>query len=583
MLKRLFYSWVFIGTSLNGVKYTVMKIRRATLLLLLIMALGAGIRFWGLASAELTFDEGLDAFRSIGYLDYLDSADQSTPIQWFEKSDLPLWTKFSFHDDPPLFFLIQYFFLSLLGDTLFAARLPSAVAGVASIFLFYLIGRILFRKLSVSGTAPPKSIFGISMADVAGLLAAFLASISFVLVWVSRLSMLESVSFFFILLNFYYFIRFSENRRYAWHFGLTLGLAFLTKYTTFFLVPTYGAFLLITRSPLLRTRRLYGAILISLILFSPVVIYNLYLYRTFGHFDLQFSYLFHQKTLEWQGTSGKTQEPFSNILENLSTIYSLPFLIAAFLGLIAAVGFKKFFSSNREATQLTSLVVLSFIFITILLFVIGSAIRFSVLYVMPAIFFIIFIAMIFLSVPKYRWLACLFIAIFLANEAFFSVSRTFLYPPRYGVVELDRYFDAALGKNPVLTGLITHPNPHLNQIIQTYTAGRQATLLPTGIIYDDNLALVPRLWLFSRRQFYHGIPIMPASVFEAMLGRQSQSPFRGYTLYFVKTGPGAPLDSTSKKSGAEVEDFFKKSGQAPQAVFKDGDDFAAFTVYRFSL
>ena len=109
------------------------------MILVAIAALGAVLRLWNLDTAELTFDEGLDAFRSVGYLDYLESPAQPTPVQWFADRELPWWTALSFHDHPPLVFLVQHATTAIFGDTLFAARIPSALAGIAAIILFFFI------------------------------------------------------------------------------------------------------------------------------------------------------------------------------------------------------------------------------------------------------------------------------------------------------------------------------------------------------------------------------------------------------------------------------------------------------------
>src|SRR3989338_6885137 len=88
-------------------------------LLALILLLGFGFRIWGLGFAEIFHDEGLYAFRSIGYIDYIQNNDQTTPIQWFKDlPQIPWWTKLSFHDHPPLFFLVQHLFFRVFGNSL---------------------------------------------------------------------------------------------------------------------------------------------------------------------------------------------------------------------------------------------------------------------------------------------------------------------------------------------------------------------------------------------------------------------------------------------------------------------------------
>jgi len=550
--------------------------------LLIIILLGAILRLWGLSSAELVFDEGAYAFRSIGYLDYLESHEQPTPVQWLRDGRLPAWLKLSFHDHPPLFFLIQHWFFALLGDSLTIARLPSALAGSIAIFLFFLIGRELFKKFNLG----EKEIFkGVSASDFGGLLTAGLTALSFSPLMISRLSMLESVAFLFILLNIYLFLRLLINPKYWMAFGLTLGLAFLSKYVSFFLVLTYLTFLIFIKSPLLRSRYLYLAVLLAVLIFSPVIIYNILLYQNFGHFDLQFATLFSQEVPYWQGSSGKTQEPFSNILENLLILYSIPFLILVVGGIILTIFGKKILPGNWLETRPSLLFMfLNLIFITVLLMVIGSAIRFSSLYIIPAAFFVALIFIMALNrLPKIKTAILIIFLIFLAQETVFALQPLFLNAPNYGVRELDEYFDSVFGKarGP---GLPAHPNPHLNRIIQKYAAKREATLPPTGIIYDDNLETAPILWLFSRRQYYQGVPITTASNFEATLGDQGATFFKDLKLYFVKAGPGAPPRRGTREPAPErLEMFLRESELEPEIIIKDFAGEIAFKIYQFSL
>lgn len=554
----------------------------------LILLAGLIIRLWGLGSAELMFDEGLYAFRSIGYLDYLESSTQTTPIQWLapslsseltptvpsglaDKPSLPFWLKLSFHDHPPLFFLTQHLFFKFFGDSLFVARLPSALAGTASIFLIFLIVSLIFKKIPIE----QKNYPGKFPADkIAGLIAALIFSLTFSAVSISRLSMLESLMIFFILLNIYFFLRLLENKKYWFWFGLTLGLSFLTKYTAVFLVPAYFVFLLINRHHLLRDRRFYFSFLIAALIFSPVIIYNIFSYKTFGHFDLQLGYLLGQK-LPWDTSlGGKTQDPFSNIFTNLSAIYSMPFLLLALIGLIISL-------TRPEIRQASQLMILIAIFITALLIGTGSAIRFVSLYIIPLTFFAAI--SIVVLIDKHKKIGLIFLSLFMAYELFFTVNLVFLNPPDYGVVKLDDYFDQVLD-NKRGPDLPSHPNPHLNRVIQTYGARQPATSTSVGIIYDDNIATGPMLWLFSRRQYYHARPIMPASVFEEKIKTKNIADFKSFELYFVKGESASPLNPIRKIGSAEyIENFLWRQGLSPTTIIKTSAKAPAFKVYRFSL
>ena len=248
------------------------KILGSILVVAIILA-AAIFRFYGLGTAEIFHDEGFYAFRSIGYIDYLQNADQTTPMQWFSKTALPWWTNFSFHDHPPVFFLIQHLSTAILGDTLFSVRLPSVLAGLLAVWFIYLITRKIFEN-----------------NEWAGLLAALLLAVNHIHIWISRSSLMESTLIALILLNIYIFLclccppegglsmREKDRKKYWFLFGLTLGLAFLTKYTAAFLLPAYFIFLLVCRRNILKEKWLYFSPGLVARLFSPVVInkYNIY-------------------------------------------------------------------------------------------------------------------------------------------------------------------------------------------------------------------------------------------------------------------------------------------------------------------
>ena len=533
----------------------------------LILAAAFLLRFIGLGSDELIFDEGLYAFRSIGYLDYLESPYQTTPIQWFAPGDykrtipsesegLPTWTHLSFHDHPPLFFLVQHMFFKIFKDSLFVSRLPSALFGLASVYLIYLIASKLINER-------------------AGLISAFIFAVSFVHTSVSRLAMMESVLFLFVLLNIYYFLKLLEDRKHWAGFGITLGLAFLTKYVAVFLIPTYFIFLIISRRDILRDRRLYYGFFITAVVFSPVIIYNIQSYKTFGHFDLQLAYLLGQKT-PWPVNEfgGKTQDPLSHIWENLTAVFSLPFLITSTAGLGLAM-FKK------DLRKKLLLMFLVFLFIALLLTQTGSAVRFTALYIIPFTFFVGAL-FIYLYGKKPKMALAIFILL-AAHELFFTAERVFINKPNYGVAQLDNYLDSVLGTGRS-EAVPAHPNPHLNKVIQKYAAERPATMEPTGLIYDDNLSIGPMLWLFSRRQYYHGLPVMAASQFQESL-KNNPAMFNGLNLYFVKAHAASPLKPTlSTEHAADLENLLIKNGNNPEVVIKTAvSDTAAFKVYRFSI
>lgn len=557
--------------------------KRVYTALFLIMFFGLSFRLWGLGSAELVFDEGLDAFRSIGYLDYLESPVQTTPVQWLAETNFPWWANLSFHDHPFLFFFIQHVFFLVGGDSLFVARLPSALAGAASIFLFYLIAENIFFRLGFIKKRESGFFRGASENQLSGLLAAGLASVNLTLVLSSRLSMQEGLLFFLILLNSYFFLRFLENKKYWLGFGLTLGLTFMVKYTSFYLLPAYLVFLLIARREFLRNPRLYLSLLISAVVFLPVAIYNLFLYQNFGHFDLQFLYLFKQQTPHWRPDfwGGKAQEPFASIWPNLRVIFSLPFLLFSAIGLVLSVFWSKIKKSDyAKDARIAWFWPVSFLFMTIMFLVAGSAVRFVSFYALPGVFFAVLVFMHFGSRFSGRAILTIFLLL-LGYELYFSTNTIFTNAPDYGVVKLDKYFDQVLGSGRS-EALAYSTNPHLNRVIQQYASSRPVTLVPTGLIYDDNIATPAELWLFSRRRYYHGLPAMKISEFEKYVSENQTEMFRGFKLYLVEAGPDAPLNPTGQVT---YLDSWKKllenlSRRNPPLVITGQENLPAFTIYQ---
>lgn len=538
--------------------------------ILIAIVIGAAVlRFWGLGTAEVFHDEGFYAFRSIGYLDYIQNDSQTTPIQWFANSAMPLWTNLSFHDHPPLFFLIQHLFFGIFGDSLFVARLPSVLAGLGSITLLFLIVRRLFKN------------------EYAGLLAALLLATDHIHTWISRSSLMESAQIFAILVCIYLFLKFCENRKLWYWLGLALGASFLVKYTSIFLVPVFGIILLVKYRWTFFEKELWFACLLAAVVFSPVIIYNFNLYRSVGHFDLQFSYLFHQATPEWQASLGKVQDPFSDIGNNLLAMYSIPLLLLSLGGF--AMGVWKLFvggkkSESQGAGDAIILAGLSVIALTLMFTAVGSAYRFLALY---SPFFVI------LSVIFLLWLEGqlenrnIFIAItviFILYELFFTVDGIFLTFPDFGVVKLDQYFDMAFdGQRPPSPP--NSSNPHLEKVIQENLGNYPKSNVPAMLVYDENISLSERLWVFTRRIYYHGIPAVTTGQFKSLLRSQGAATLKNYTIYFVKAGQNTVLNPDfSTPDAADFEMFLRQSlGVNPAAVITGYQDLPMFTVYKFTM
>jgi 4-amino-4-deoxy-L-arabinose transferase-like glycosyltransferase len=159
---------------------------KKNIILVIIVFLAIILIFFRLDRADMQTDGAHYSFRAIGYLDYMYSQLQTTPIQWFKV--IPWWGWLSFHDHPPLVFLIQHIFFILFGISLISARLPVALAGVGSVILLYLIGKELYDRRY-------------------GILASLLLTVSTFFIWMSRINYLEGIETFFILLAVLFFLK----------------------------------------------------------------------------------------------------------------------------------------------------------------------------------------------------------------------------------------------------------------------------------------------------------------------------------------------------------------------------------------
>lgn len=550
-------------------------------LLISILAVAFLIRWWGMNTTDMLGDEAADAFRSIGYVDYLGTSFQTQPIDWYKDSpELPDWTSLSFHDDPPLFFAIQHAFFFIFGDSLRVARLPAIFAGTLATWLIYEITK---KILAIKKHGQSLLYFPLNNNQPIALFAAAIFAIEPATVGIFRTSLIEPVLIFFILLNLFYFLKFLENRNYWLGFGLTLGAVALTKYTGIFLLPAYLTYLLVYERRIFRDWRLYASLLAALLLFSPVIAYNWQMYRSVGHLDLQFAYLLRQATPEWTGLIGKEQAPFSDILKNLNKAYGLPMLFAAFLGIgFSAVWHRKY------GLKGIAIMLLYLFSIGLLFFKIGSAQRFLQM-LSPAMAFFAAVGifgiwnLFKISYPKF--VIRLAIIGFFIFEIVISINANILKFPSYGVAGLDNYLIQEMGG--IESAVIPEAdNRHLNKLAHDFAAKKtdkpRALLM---IIYNDNVALPTLEWIFYRRFFYHSIPTLFVENFHKVLLSSGPDAFKGFTVYFVQSTENTILNpfKADKTAGAEFEKWIQGKGIRVAKSITGTDKKEMFRIYKWTM
>ncbi|KPJ56885.1 MAG: hypothetical protein AMS16_01715 [Planctomycetes bacterium DG_58] len=151
------------------------RLRGDTVLILLVVIIlvGAWLRFSGLANQSLWNDE----------LWTWDTASMGTLGEMLTESRLARGEQ----THPPLYFILQHFVVRHIGDSETVLRLPSAVAGVLTIAAVYLLGRRLY-------------------SDTEGLIAAALMAVVLFPVRYSQEARANSMVLLFALLATYFWV-----------------------------------------------------------------------------------------------------------------------------------------------------------------------------------------------------------------------------------------------------------------------------------------------------------------------------------------------------------------------------------------
>mgnify|MGYP001619269100 CR=1 FL=1 len=525
---------------------------KKNLVVIIILLAAALLRFWCLGRGDTVNDEVFYAFRAIGPLDFDHAEFQTTPLEWFDsrqnfapqnlggQAGIPFWTKLSFHDHPPLVFWVQHFFIKVFGENNFAFRLPSALFGIGSVYILYLLGSLLYSR-------------------AVGLVSGSLFALTLNHVYISRTGLQESYVIFFILLTACLFLKALKNDNYFLWAGASLGLAFLAKYTAFILVPIFFTYLLIFDRSKFFNKKLWIGLLLVILLFSPVIIYNFKLYQTVGHFDFQFSYFFGQNPEAWQVAPGKEigtlAERIKNFIPRLISTNSPSLLLIFGFSLI---GFCFNLFRDCQKRKENYFILLSLFFLIILLLFVGPSFRFLTM-LTPLIVLVATLGSVNLyqlSAKKMIWrsiLLTLFL-IWMFFEVFYSVNSQIAYYPRgnypwlfskiryenynWGYNELDSFLKKELaGKMP--SRVFDMQYNFLEKIrdadlLKARAAGLKS--YPALIVYYGNFDDGAKLWVLERLATYHGWPVIEMEDYFGFLRKNgpeffAKSGFREY--YFI--------------------------------------------------
>jgi hypothetical protein len=174
----------------------------------------------------------------------------------------PDWSHF---DHPPMVgWTIQFFTLNLMFTGEFFLRLGPVILGAFNTYMIFLIGRLL-------------------KDDLAGWYAALLYNASIYCFILSGVFILpDTPQLFFWLLSIWFFMKAlsnegmtRQNKIFMILAGAATGFGMLSKYTSVFLWFGVMIYIFIYDRRWLRSASLYLAILISIVLFLPVIIWNI--------------------------------------------------------------------------------------------------------------------------------------------------------------------------------------------------------------------------------------------------------------------------------------------------------------------
>lgn len=524
--------------------------------LIIIFLLSCFFIFFQLTYHDVVSDEATYGFRAIGYYDHLVSQLQTTPYQWFNQPHW--WFKLSFHDAPYLSFLIQHIFFKIFGVSLWVMRLPFALAGIGLILLVYLLFKNNFKIKNAW-------------------LAASLLLVNVYHLWSAKLGYLEILASFFVWLSIYFFFRIKDNHKNFYWWGLCLGLACVTKYTAFFIIPVYLIYLVLFERQYFKDKNFYWSCLVALIIFSPVMIYNLAMFFSVGHFDLQFSALFGQPVAAWAQINHSLAGGLGHKLLAIGGSLFSCWGIINFILFILALVFLTIFSLIKKERQIVFFTIMGWVFIFLFAMINAAASRFlSFFNPLWAVVLALTIYSLKLKKMPIYILAILLIGYNLffsyntlikqwslgQNKVFFSKE---LLLKNYGYNQLAQELDK----------IIAVEKPYIKTDLKK---GENNVLL----VFDANINYFPKMWYIQRLTSYYEVAF--ASTDELLMDFEDKNTIlQTYNkFYFIKAINTFLRPADDLTPTAEVlENNLLDGGVDVYQTVKDSAGQVAFKIYKF--
>lgn len=544
--------------------------------------------FGGIFHSDIYSDNAINSFRALGWFDRL-LGGQSTPIDWF--GYVPGWATLSFHDAPPAVFFIQRVFFSFIGPSVFAARLPFVLAGLASaFFIFYFIRKICNQKIAI--------------------FSALIFLINSYAVWAALVGYLEGIQQMFIILAFFFLFLFLQNdykTKYLYLWSGFLALSLISKYTSIFLFLPSLFFFILERKQVVKAIKLKKAIFAIIIFFaiaSPVIIYNLNVYKTRGHFDAALSSMIGMHPDDFSSLAARKADfnllgNFKSTLSTMRANNSYPFAAAILLSFVwLAVKI-----ARRKSAKFGSYLIVNIASFFLLFSFFSPAVRFvSIITPLASIALGLALYDLYNLIKKSKlknFLAPVFIflaASVLIFETFYAYNTNVFHKPigsenlaysgykqkNYGFNQLEIYMREKI--------IIQLPNKQIPRSLADLNFKNEDFIGRNVIIFDDRINWFAQYWYFQKYLNYYRWPVMsttylspngPALKIKDILGASEKN------IYYIFPVSEDVLDETRKNDkniAPFAMDFANKLNllKVPYDSIANLDGKEAFRIYKIT-
>lgn len=180
-----------------------------------------------------------------------------------EEAQYWLWSKhlqLSYYSKPPMIAYANWISVSIFGNNLLAIRLNAVFAGLLISLVSYILAYEIFKDLNTA------------------LLSALLSNILPLFLYSSLFFTPDTPLILFWLLSMLFYWKAVQTVNPVWWicFGISIGLGALAKYTIFLIFIPLLLFTAKYYRPVFRSGYFYLSLLISLIIFSPVILWNIH-------------------------------------------------------------------------------------------------------------------------------------------------------------------------------------------------------------------------------------------------------------------------------------------------------------------